>query len=330
MGKVLGVELGNLTAKLALCTDTKILKFIYEKIPDGCMRDGHVDDWEMLTEFLKDIVLQQRLKGSRAAFVLPESQCYVSRLTMPDMTAKQMKINLPYEFEDLVMGDTDYMYDYAILERREEEDKKVLDLLAAAVETELIEKYEALAAACGLKMVSAMPETAVYQNLIRKYYEKNLEDMNEDFAMLNLGFDSSQMRIFTGGKYEVIKQIDTGLRVLAEAIADSMGISVHEAGLQYIEANRLDVLRSPVCQAVYDQMTVEIMRGINFFSYSYGQSQLSAIYCCGRGAGIAPLLETIENAANTKVRGTYELFEGMTDSNLPFIYGSASIGITWN
>ncbi|MDO5146484.1 MAG: pilus assembly protein PilM [Eubacteriales bacterium] len=329
MKKCLGIELGNLTAKLALCTENKIIKFVHEHIPEGCMRDGQVDDWEQLTEFMKDVCLQYRLKGSRAAFVLPEGQTYVSRLTMPDMTPKQMRINLPYEFEDLVMRDSNYLYDYAILGRREEEGKRLLDLLAAAIDVELVAQYEKLAADCGLKMVGSMPETAVYQNMMRKYFENNLEEMDQDFVMLNLGYDSCQMRIFVGGKYEVIKQIDTGLRVLAEAIADSMGISAKEAGT-YIDDNRLDILRTEACHMVYDRMTVEIMRGINFFSYSYGQSSLSAIYCCGRGAGVEPLLETIENAAATKVRGIYELFEGMYESKNPFIYGSAAIGVTWD
>lgn len=329
MAKTLGIEIGKLTMKMALASPDKVYNFWWCPVPEGMVEDGQIVDWELAGEFLADRCKEYKLAGHRTALVLPEGLCYVNRLSLADMTPKQMQANLKYEFEDLLQGDEKYIFDYEVLERVEDEDgKKHLDILAAAANAEIVENYKKMAKKAGLKLTCAMPATVVYQDMMSRWLRENPEE-DRDFVLLYLGYENTFMRIFVNGKYESSKQIDMGIGMIFQTVADALGISEKEAR-DLVKNDPDHILESPTCIDIYETLTIDIMRTINFFNYSYQQSNLSKIFCCGRGADVKPLLETIGRSADIETKGIHDIFRGMADYDDPLIYGSTCVGVTWN
>ena len=182
-----------------------------------------------MTDFIKSKLKEHKINCKDVALVLPESVTYVRRFFMPYMTVQQLKFNLPFEFHDFITEDKDrYFYDYAVMEVVEEENdgvlSKSLDILGAAISKEAIEKYRTMLRRCGLKLRIAAPQPCAYQNMIHQYEEFHGITKSRDYAILDLGHETTELRIFTEGKYETGREIEIGIRTITEAIADTLGL----------------------------------------------------------------------------------------------------------
>ena len=66
------------------------------------------------------------IRNKKVSLILPDEDLYFSRTTLPLMSEKQLKVNLPYEFSKIVGKDADqYIYDYSLISRNDHE----MDLL---------------------------------------------------------------------------------------------------------------------------------------------------------------------------------------------------------
>lgn len=330
----LGIDIGSLDIKLAVCSKDTINEFVIERLPDNIVRDGNIVSWEVMTEFIKGVIKKHRIHCKYAAVILPDRNTYVRRILMPYMTVDQLKFNLPYEFHDFITDEKDkYIYDYAVLDVVEDENNghtsKSLDIMAAAVLKEIIEKYRLMLKRCGLKLKVAAPESSAYQNIIKKYIEFNRFEKLGDYAILNIGHDSVSLWIFTEGKYETGRKIELGLGVVTNVIAEALGIDEHIAEI-YKQNNQNNVMYSEECLSVYRQIAWEVMRVINFFTYNHPNNTLDTLYCCGGGAKIEPLMKILDDTMDLKVKSLHELFDTMTEHEDAMILGAAAVGITWN
>ncbi len=330
----LGIDIGSLDIKFAVCSENRIKELVIERLPDNIIRDGNIVSWEVMTDFIKEVIKKHRIRCKYAAVILPESNTYVRRIMMPYMTLDQLKFNLPYEFHDFITDEKDkYFYDYAVLDVVEEENNgnksKSLDLMAAAVSKEIIERYRHMFKRCGLKLKVAAPESSAYQNIVKKHLELVRSDKPGDYAILNIGHDAVCLWIFTEGKYETGRKIELGLGGVTNVIAEALGIDKHIAEI-YQQINQNNVMYSEECMSIYAQIAWEVMRVINFFTYNHPNNTLDTLYCCGGGAKIEPLMKTLDETVDLKVKGLHELFENLTDNEDAMILGAAAVGITWN
>lgn len=330
----LGIEIGNLEIKFAVCTEDKIRQFIVEKLPENIVRDGMIVSWDGIASFIRGKIKEHRITCKDVALVLPEDTTYVRRFLMPYMTVEQMKINLPYEFRDFITEDKDkYVYDYAVMDIVEEEHEgqvsKSIDIMAVAALKEIIEQYKSMLKSCKLKLRIAAPKSCAYQNLIRKYISlKSIKEVG-DYAILDIGHNIVALRIFTEGKYETGRDMETGIREITYAISNALNVDEHIAEI-YKVSNQNNILYSQECISVYDKIALEVHRVINFFTYNYPNNVLNTLYVCGGGVKIEPLMQTLNNVLDLNVKGINQLFEGAIDNDEALLLGATAVGITWN
>lgn len=334
MKTYLGIEIGNRRIKFAVCTDDRVKHFIIEELPNDLVKDGNILSWEGMATFIKEKVKKHRIACKEVAVVLPESTTYVRRFMMPYMTVDQLRFNLPYEFHDFITEDKDsYFYDYAVMGMVEEDQdgrvSKHIDLMAVAVSKETIDKYRTMLKRCGLKLKVAAPASCAYQNLVRRHNKGYPSKKAGDYAILDIGHKTVNLRIFIDGKYETGREIEPGLEALNDAIAEALNVDEQTAEL-YKRNNQNDILYSEECVSVYSQITLEVLRVINFFTYNYPNNTLDTLYCCGGGAKIEPLLETLQDSLELKVTGLDKLFEESKENEDALVLGAAAVGITWN
>ncbi len=276
----IGIGMGNGLA-LMYQGGTKARALI-SRMPENLIKDSEIVSPEMLAKFLKEMKKEGGFRGRDCAFILPEFSTYFRTLQMPVVSEKQLKLNLPYEFRDFVENESiNYNYDYAVDSYEKDEDGNItaLNLFSAAAAKPVITEYERILSRAGLRMKLALPREMALLSLMRHAIAKG-ENPDKTYVIIDIGFSSTRVYIFEGSKLAAAKKIEAGGREIDNAIAEYYGIDVYLAA-SYRESNHEDILSSDVCDRVYNGISLEVMKAINFYRYENQQSEFTQCYICG-------------------------------------------------
>lgn len=331
--KILGMEIGNSRLRIAVCSDYNLEQMVTADVPENAVRDDEIVSWEAMADFIKETLKEHKISVKNAAVVLPESMCYIKRVTLPAMDVDQLKVNLPYEFHDYITEEKEkYAYDYAVIKQIADPDGKIteIDLEAVAVLKETVKKYRTMLKRAGLRLTSLAPEFCALKNIIGDYEEvKGMnEGMSKDYAILDIGYRSNKISFFTKAEYEITRTMEPGSEAIDMQIADILDKDVHIASI-YKENNTDEILRDPACMEIYNQMAIEIMRVLNFYNFNHPENSLDTIHYCGGGAMITPLIEAVKETVEINVLPISELFTDEYEDVDAIVAGPRALGIVW-
>lgn len=209
MGKTCtGVDIGESSIKLAVCEGDAVKKVVVESLPEGLVVDGRIVSRDAMADFIKSLAKSAGGISKDVALVLPAADNLVRRLTLPAMTEKELKLNLPYEFRDYIaQGKDRYLYDYAVLSMNEAPDgtPETMDLLAVASPRQTIADFAELFRRAGLRLRVALPEQAAFQNLIRKN-----PIAFQNCCVIDFSYRATKLHFFLDGMYDVARSIEIG------------------------------------------------------------------------------------------------------------------------
>lgn len=301
--KVVGIDIGNYRIKISYIVKGELKDVFVETLPDNIVKDGMVQYWDAMADFLRETFQSHGIHCRNVIFTLPSSGVYMRVVDLPRMTVKQLQLNLPFEFHDYISEPTEkYFYDYAVIE----EGEKTMKLLAVACSRELIDRYRTLAKHAKLNAVGLVPEVLGFQRVLRRYNALFRVPDEKDYAILDMGDRSFKLHFFRHGVYEVTRPLEPGARHIAEIAAEIRGTDVH-IGQLAAESNQDDVLAHENMEALYESSAVQIMRAMNFYSYSNTNNTIDTLYYCGGAANYPALLETIEETMNLPMRPLTDL-----------------------
>lgn len=332
----LGIDIGKDQMKLVLMKGENIVKTASVQMPEGLLKDGRIVSVETTGELIRKTMKENKIRCKEAAVVVSSGICFLRNVTMPEMTAEQLVYNLPYEFRDYITDELKkYVFDYSWgsgeempkgkklkkaskkkkkEEKPEEEEnqkRNEMELLAAAP-LEVMEDLRLMARKAGLKLTFAAPEVSACENLLH-YKLRNEQDKDKEYGILDLGSTSSRLFIFKGDRHQVTRVIERGMEQVEELLADTFHIDIHLAHT-WLLANHEDCIHSEVCQDAFSQISVELMRALNFYQFSNPESRLEDIYICGGGASIATMRQSLEENLDVKIHEAGELLERMNGS----------------
>ena len=116
MAKILGIDIGYDSVKLALVSGKQVKKTAIASMPKRLMRDGRLASPEAMGELLAQTMKKNGIHCSSAAVAFSNEAVFVRNVTMPVMAADQLSLNLPYEFRDYITEELkNYIFDYAML-----------------------------------------------------------------------------------------------------------------------------------------------------------------------------------------------------------------------
>lgn len=333
----LGIDIGKDQMKLVLMKGENIVKTASVQMPEGLLKDGIIVSVETTGELIRKTMKENKIRCKEAAVVVSSGICFLRNVTMPEMTAEQLVYNLPYEFRDYITDELKkYVFDYSWGSREEmpkgkklkkaskkkkkeekpeeEENQKrnEMELLAAAAPLEVMEDLRLMTRKAGLKLTFAAPEVSACENLLH-YKLRNEQDKDKEYGILDLGSTSSRLFIFKGDRHQVTRVIERGMEQVEELLADNFHIDIHLAHT-WLLANHEDCIHSEVCQDAFSQISVELMRALNFYQFSNPESRLEDIYICGGGASIATMRQSLEENLDVKIHEAGELLERMNGS----------------
>lgn len=301
--KVVGIDIGNYRIKISYIVKGELKDVFVETLPDNIVKDGMVQYWDAMADFLKETFQSHGIHCRNVIFTLPSSGVYMRVVDLPRMTVKQLQLNLPFEFHDYISEPTEkYFYDYAVID----ESEKTMKLLAVACSRELIDRYRTLAKHAKLNAVGLVPDVLGFQRVLRRYNALFRVPDTKDYAILDMGDRSFKLHFFRNGVYEVTRPLEPGAHHIAEIAAEIRGTDVH-IGQLAAESNQDDVLAHENMQALYESSAVQIMRAMNFYSYSNTNNTIDTLYYCGGAANYPALLQTIEETMNLPMRPLTDL-----------------------
>ncbi len=167
---------------------------------DETETEGEILPPEQVGKRIKKALRQNKIRCRRAAFIVPEEESTIRSITIPIMPEKQIRYNIPAEFrQDFKEGLKGLLFDYAHIEEEEPEISQeihapeeavpmeepqdqgpvkaepaeepvvpeiptTMDLVTAAVPSSRMERIRLIAAASGLKLLVAAPESLSRQS----------------------------------------------------------------------------------------------------------------------------------------------------------------------
>lgn len=326
---ILGIDIGYDSLKLALMSGKSVKKTVSVPMPNKLIREGRVVSTETMGELLRNCMRENGIHCSRAAVAFPNETVFVRNVNMPQMTADQLLYNLPFEFRDYITDELkNYTFDYATLaggESKDPEDANSMELFAVAAPVTLVEETKEFLRKAGLKLVKAAPAVCAYIELIR-CMDPALRPANDEFCILDLGYQSIRMYMFKGDRHEVTRVLEIGMSSIDNAIADAYNVDVHLAHT-YLLTNFEDCQSKEVCLNAFNNIAVELMRALNFYRFSNPDSQLSDIWLCGGGAAIEPLCREISNSLDMTIHPAGDLMPAGNNVADSHAYTQA-VGIT--
>ena len=286
----LGLDLGSSAWKLAVVTGDRVERTVVIPAPE-LPEDAKEQADEAIVRSLKGILQRKKITARECALSLPPEVSFLRRITMPYMTAEQLKINLPYEFHDYIQEEKDaFFYDYAVIDTKRDENGKPteLELLAAAGRKDAVERYRTILKKAGLRLQVAIPEYLAARNLLRDYERRTAEHPKE-YCIVDMGHKSIRMHIYRGTVYDTTRVIEFG-----------------GASLETLR-NKNTIAPEAMMQDLYTRIAVEIMRAINFYGFNTPDSDLQDLYFTGGLSGIEPLMKEIHSTLELNLHDGTEL-----------------------
>jgi len=268
----------------------------FKQVPDNLVGKDEIVSPELLARFLKTCKKNGKIGAKDVALVLPEKNTYFRVINTPVMTDEQIKLNLPYEFKNYVGNDSvKYNYDYYVDEVTKDKDGKAtgLRLVAAATLRETTEQYAEIFKRAGLNLVSAIPQEVALINLMKQHKFK------KECAVIGVGYEYTNIYMFKGSQLVATKTIEMGCHDIDSSIATEYKVDDYLAA-SYRDANHKDCLNSDYIKDIYDRISLEIVKTINFYKYENSETEVDVAYFFDLGANNETLIATICNAIGFK------------------------------
>ncbi len=307
--RMVGFDIGQREVKMVYTVDGQIKKAVSAPLPDNMVAEGVILSMDAMADFLRESAKANKIPLTNAAVILPEGLVFARNAKLPMMTPGQLKFNLPYEFKDYLTLEKDkYFYDYAIYQKTQPEQpeqeapevpakpvREEMELFACAVLKSTIADYRAMFKRAGFKLKVAVPEEWAFVSLARAAGVQE-----ETVCFVDLGHGKTQVHVVADGRSASKRSIPMGIHSVEECIAEDCHVDIHTARA-YKESDYEGALCRESCCKLYDKLSVEVLKTVNFYNYSHRDVAVQAVCLCGGGAAIEPLVESIKHVTNLEI-----------------------------
>lgn len=294
MGKArLGFDIGSGSMKIAVIHGKKA-RVEEVRLPENMVDGtGTVVLPHAFVRFLRQTRKELRLPRGTAALTLSPSEAVCRLVTMPRMTEAQLRLNLPYEFADVIQDAAEQYYcDYAVCESVGEDEEDVMPMMAAAAPKNTLAAYTRMFSQAGLKLKTVIPQAMALIQLC-----KTRGAGTEEFCFVDLGHQSTRIAVIWRDRVQATRQIAMGGRNVDMLVSGELGTDLYLANT-YKTSNFQNVLELPSVTELCERIAVEILKVINFYQFTYRSSELGGIYLAGGGAALEPLRRNIAGAVD--------------------------------
>ncbi len=291
---LLGICAQHQRLSFAVMRGESLEKTFWIDIPEDIVSGVDIKSRNLFGELIRDTLKQNRVKVKDVAYVLSGENTFIRNLNIPEMDDEQIKYNIPFEFRDYIRGELkEYAFDYAHIPNRDPRDAQegTISIMAAATPKEHLEVIKEVTQVAGLRLVKAAPDLCAFEKLL--YLLPDVEERQKERCFLDFGHGTVRLFIYKNGRYKLMHMVHTGMRKVIETVADVKNVD-YQIARTYLTSNYEDVQNDPECQKVYRDISVEILKGLNFYEMSDMSARLDDVVLCGGGAMVEPLVEMLK------------------------------------
>jgi type IV pilus assembly protein PilM len=300
----IGVDIGSRSIRMAALRSTSkgivVERIASREIPHEAIVDGLTMDSDLVCSQVGELLAEAKLKGKEVAISVGGRQVMIKKIATDEMSDDELEsaieyeanTNLPFKLDEVTL-------DYSRI-HQEVDDGSMQILLVAAKKEVVFDQVENLLRAGGKSSMLEAEPFALQAALIEAGY---LEDESV-VAVLQIGFQSTDVTIFEDAQFEVNRNLSSGGKSYIEGLIRELGITFEKAATilgkkvrTEEEQAALNRVSSQVCKALIER----VERG---FPESFGplaDKPLTKIVLCGGGATLPGIKEALQKKFEIEV-----------------------------
>ena len=300
--KVLGIDIGHSSAKVVQLKKEhgRVILETYGEIalgPYGNLAVGQVANLapNKTQEMLKDLFGEASVTAKTAAFSIPLGASLLVIIELPDVAANNLEKIIPLEARKYIpVPISEVELDWWVIPKHQGEGatntpgKKTIEVLVVAIHKEVVNQYNEISKASGLKTEFFEIETF---SAIRAVYEGDLAPV----VILDIGAGTSKLAVVDYGVVRLSHTISKGSQDITTALSRSLDVDFaraeqikREVGLMEKETDGKIV---SIMNTITDYIFSEVNKVIVIYQQKYRRS-VSKIVLIGGGALLKGILET--------------------------------------
>lgn len=302
---VMVVDIGDVYIKLVLSKGKKIIKADKIKTPIGAVLNNSVQDSLAIAEEIDNYRQENSVHVNNVIFVIKGQDVVVRHVEVPIMKIKEIEESAKWEIsQSLPEQGNDYYIDFEIVDKIENDDKKVYKLLVVAAPKEKIDKYVELSEKLNLKLLAIDSAANCISRVFSNVYEKNKSE--ENIGIIEIGEKESNIIILDKGKLFIERELLFGTSNITNQLKIKLAITEDAAEnylkekISLINFNENDEGEARI-RRLFDNVFSSFEKVIQFFYTGRAKRNLDKIYVIGNGTEIKDIKEYINNYLGTDV-----------------------------
>lgn len=309
--KVLGIDIGHSSAKVVQLKKEhgRVILETYGEIalgPYGNLAVGQVANLALAKtqEMLKDLFGEASVTTKTATFSIPLGASLLVIIELPDVAANNLDKIIPLEARKYIpVPISEVELDWWVIPKHQGEGatstpgKKTIEVLVVAIHKEVVNQYNEISKASGLKTEFFEIETF---SAIRAVYEGDLAPV----VILDIGAGTSKLAVVDYGVVRLSHTISKGSQDITTALSRSLDVDFaraeqikREVGLMEKETDGKIV---SIMNTITDYIFSEVNKVIVIYQQKYRRS-VSKIVLIGGGALLKGILETADKSFEVPV-----------------------------
>jgi type IV pilus assembly protein PilM len=270
-----------------------VVNFGYAPFITDVFSGNAITKVEVVGEILSTLIENKGGTDKRVATAVPGPGVFTKKIKVQKVSSKELAGNITLEASNIIPHSIDAVkLDYHIIG---ESGKNTLDVLVAAVKSEVIESYIESLARAGLETALVDVDHFALHNACELAYP---EYKKETVAVINVGARYTSIGISAQGESLFTGDVPVGGKSFTEAIVSGLGVTseVAEAikkgrgGDPALALKALEIISSHL-----ESVTQEIARQLTFFWNASGANDaISRVVVFGGGALVPNFIEELE------------------------------------
>lgn len=301
----LGVYIDDNKIELIVGKRREIKAFEVLKTPEGSVIDDKIINIEPIKDVIKEYMNKNNIKIKDLKISISGQDIVIRHIEIPIMEEKNIRKSVEWEISQYLPDNGENHYiDFEILEKVEDDDKKIYKILTVAALKEKIDNYLNLSKSLNLKLKAI----DVSANCIARIFKTDKKNISEEsIGIINIGDKSSNIVIVENGRLFMEREVPFGTDNVVRDISKRLSLS-EEASLTYLKENfdfknlneNREVDRR--IQTLFDNMFSAFLKVIQFYATGKVKKNLDAIYITGSQNDIKGMSYYISNYFSTPVK----------------------------
>lgn len=297
------VDAEDIYTKIVVSKNKKIIEADKIETPEGTVKNNSIQDSSAVAEKINEFKAKNNIQVSNVVFVIKGQDVVVRHLEVPIMKAQEIEKSVKWEISQSLpeQGD-DYYIDFEIVDKIENEEKKVYKLLVAAVQKEKIHKYVEISKKLNMKLIAVDLEANCISRVFSKRYDKNKNE--ESIGIVEIGEKESSIIILDKGKLFIERELFFGINNIINQLTMKSSMTEEEAKgyliekIDLVNINEADENEVRI-KRLFDNVFTSFEKVIQFFYSGRAKRSLDKVYLIGEGTQVKNIENYVKNFLNT-------------------------------